>query len=55
VDGTLTIVSTSLGLDGGAVIQGTNQLALTNSAPSTDDLQKKNDENKRKNQVAACK
>jgi hypothetical protein len=54
-DGTVVIVPTSLGPDGGAVIQGTNQLALTNTAPSTEDTQKKNEDNKKKNQAAACK
>jgi filamentous hemagglutinin family protein len=53
--GDITIASPSLGLDGGAVIQGTNQLALANTAPSTEDTQKKNEDNKKKNQAAACK
>jgi filamentous hemagglutinin family protein len=36
-------------------IQGTNQLALANNAPSADDLQKKNEENKKKKEAVACK
>jgi hypothetical protein len=55
VVGTIELASLPLGPEGGAVIRGTNQLNLTNNAPSTDDVQKKNDDNKRKNQVAACK
>jgi hypothetical protein len=55
VVGTIVLASVSLGPEGGAVIQGTNQLIQTNNAPSSDDVQKKNDDNKRKNQVAACK
>jgi hypothetical protein len=55
VAGTITLVNPSLGPEGGAVIQGTNQLALGNTAPSTEDTQKKNEDNKKKNQAAACK
>ncbi len=38
-----------------STIQGTNQLALANSAPSAEDLQKRNDDNKKRNQAAACR
>jgi hypothetical protein len=44
-----------LGLDANTVIQGTNQLILANNAPSADDLQKKNEENKKRKEAAACR
>jgi filamentous hemagglutinin family protein len=55
VAGTIVLVNPSLGLDGQAVIQGTNQLLNGNNAPSSDDLQKKQEDSKKRNQVAACK
>ena len=55
VFGEITITSPALGPEGGAVIQGTQQVTLQNNAPSTEDTQKKNEDNKKKNQAAACK
>jgi len=54
-NGNVIIQGTSQSLDANTTINATNQLALTNTAPSAEDLQKKNEENKKKNQVAACK
>jgi hypothetical protein len=55
VNGTIVIAQNSSSLDANTVIQGTNQLILTNNAPSADDLQKKQKEDKQKREAAACK
>jgi len=53
--GTVEIVNPNLGLDSNAVIQGTNQLLNTNTAPSTEELEKKDKQNKQKKDAAVCK
>jgi hypothetical protein len=55
INGEVIIQTTGQSLDTNTIIQSTNQLILTNTAPSAEDLQKKNEDNKKKNQVAACK
>jgi hypothetical protein len=45
----------SIGLDANTVIQATNQLAQTNIAPSAEDLDRKDKENKQKKEAVACK
>jgi hypothetical protein len=37
------------------VIQGTNQLILGNNAPSAEDLQKRNEDAKKKKEAVVCK
>jgi filamentous hemagglutinin family protein len=42
-------------LDTNTVIQGTNQLILGNNAPSAEDLQKRNEDAKKKKEAVVCK
>jgi filamentous hemagglutinin family protein len=55
LNGELVITQTSSNLDTNTVVQGTNQLILANTAPSADELEKRNKENKKKQEAAACK